>query len=192
MNYTSDRSGGRSTVREESTSLLSRTRGLASLLLVILVITAIFVIGRVPVHRTNITHTDPEGDVSNPDCDIVRIKSFLDRKNIVIEMMVAGRINNNTTASQYSYPYEYRVTIVAKMVDDDEAHIYVIRYKNGSLGPASDARAVTENDTLTIFFPLSEFVSGSYMIGLEGWASDYNWVDRTPSDRNATVARLLF
>lgn len=192
MNYTSNRSGEESKSKETSTSLLSRKRGLASLLLVILVISAIFVIGRVPVHRANIEHKDPEGDVSNPDCDIVRIKSFLDRKHIVLEMMVAGRINNSTTASQYSYPYEYRFTIVAKMLDDDEAHIYVIRYKNGSLGPSSDARAVTENNTLTIFFSLNEFVSDSYMIGLEGWASDYNWVDRTSSDRNATIARLLF
>lgn len=165
---------------------------MALVILVILVILGISVIGGLPVHRTNIEHTDSEGDVSNPNCDIVRIKSFADGKDIVLNMMVAGRIRNSTTSSQYSYPYEYRFTIAAKMLDDEEAHIYVIRYKNGALESCSDARALAENDTLTIFFPLSEFVSGSYMIGLEGWASDYNWVDRTSSDRNATIARLLF
>ena len=153
-------------------------------ILVIVFIPSIIVIGRIPVHRTIIEHSDLRGDVSDPDCDIIQIRSYLTGNDIAVEMTVAGRINISST-------YLYRLTIVARGIDDDSAHIYALTCKDGIVSQF-DLSVSTENDTMTIFFPLTQFISDSYMIGLEGWATNVSEIDMTMEDRNGTVARLLF
>jgi hypothetical protein len=152
--------------------------------LVIVMIPSIIVIGRIPVHRTKIEHLDLRGDVTDLDCDIIQIRSYLIGNDIALEMMVAGRINISST-------YLYRLTIVAKGIDDDSAHIYALTCKDGTVSQF-DLSVSTENDTMTIFFPLTQFISDSYMIGLEGTATNVHETDYTMEDRNGTVARLLF
>jgi len=170
---------------------LTRRKSIAGIFFVIIVSSVIIVIGQIPVHRTNIQHSDMIGDVSNANIDIVLVKSFLNGSNVSLEMTVAGRIMNSTVNERY----EYRLIVVAKGLVDTKAHVYTCYYDNGSTWPYS-LRSFSKNDTLTILFPIATFISDSYMIGLEGVASVSSSIeierDYTPEDRNGTIARILF
>ena len=171
------------TSKAQPTSILFGKRTLAIVVLIVM-ISSIIVVGQSPVHRTNIEHSDLRNDVLDPNCDIIQIRSYLSGNDITLEMTVAGRINISST-------YLYRLTIVAKHSDEDSAHIYALTCKDGTVSQF-DLSVSIENDTITIFFPLTQFISNSYMIGLEGWASNMSETDMTMEDRNGTVARLLF
>ncbi len=156
-----------------------------------IVITSILIIGLQPVHRTTIEHSDIENDVSDSNIDIISIRSYLNESDIILQMTVLGTILNSTADSNY----EYRLIIVARGVIDDRSHIYTCYYANGTTWPY-DFQATPENNTLVIVFPLTIFLSDSYMIGLEGIATvsgnDGVERDQTEEDRNGIVARLLF
>ncbi len=169
---------------------LGRTKILASITLVVVTLSGIIVIGQLPVHRTNIEHSDVEGDVIDMNIDIILIKSYLEGNSITLQMKVVGRVMNNTS----SLEYEYRIIVVARGFDDESAHIYTCFYSDGDITP-NYLQAYTTNDTLTILFPLTAFLHGSFMVGLEGSASmSGNGVERdlTVEDRNGTIAKLLF
>jgi hypothetical protein len=178
-------------------SKLPRRRVLAVIIIVVIGIPSIIFIGHMPVHRTNITHTDPEGDVSDPNSDIIRLSSNRTGNVIVIEMTVAGEIRNKTDYSPNPdspsrASYEYGISIIAKKPNEDQIRIHYIDYDYGVLDRDYNTSAHVENDTLTIYFPMYEFISGYYMIGLEGRTKTYTVDDTTGSDRDRPVARLLF
>ncbi|MBD3159435.1 MAG: hypothetical protein GF309_11645 [Candidatus Lokiarchaeota archaeon] len=159
------------------------------IIVIVIGIPSIFFIGRMPVHRTNITHTDPEGDVSDPNCDIVQITSYRDGIYVAIEMQVAGSIQENND----SLPYGYWLIIVSRGIEEGhtDSHIISLYYEDGTVSEPGLPVSV-ENDTLRLLVPFSRFNPDSYMIGLEGAASNGFEEDLTPVDRNGTVARLLF
>ena len=161
-------------------------RNIYSLVLIGLVIlTGVVVIGQMPIHRTNIQYTDVLGDVNNSDIDIIEIRSHQDGSNIVLELIVEGQIQTSTN-------YLYSISITAKGVADTSSHIYACTFQDGQLTSYGFDTEI-DNDTLRIFFPLSAFVSDSYMIGLEGHAYSPDLEeDFTSSDRDGDVARVLF
>lgn len=164
---------------------------LAIAIIIIVATSGFILIGQIPIHRTSIQNSDVENDVSDSDIDIILVRSYLEESNIVLRLTVVGKIMNNTADSSY----EYRIIIVARGINDNRAHIYTCYYANGTTWP-HNFQALCENDTLIMLFPIGEFHSDSYMIGLEGLASvsGNSGVDRdyTVSDREGTVARLLF
>ena len=176
-------------VEVEKILRLVRIKILAIITITVVAFSGIIFIGQLPVHRTNNQNSDIEGDVTDSNIDIVLIKSYLEGDYIALQMKVAGKVMNNT-----SRVYEYRIIVVAKRVGDNRSHIYTCYYSDGDLS-LDYLRAYTANDTLTILFPLAAFISGSFMIGLEGSASvGGNGLERdvTAMDRNGTIARLLF
>ncbi len=146
-------------------------------------------IGHLPIHRTNIQYSDPVGDVSEPDFDIIKVRSYIQSRNIVLELTVAGIIQTPDTDSTYSN-FIYRINVVARGINHDP-HIYSCAYQNGVVSQYGFDVEV-ENATLRIFFPLTAFISDSYMIGLEGVAQSPFEHDLTPEDRDSNIARLLF
>jgi hypothetical protein len=170
-------------------SKLPRTRVLALIIIVVIGIPSIMFIGRMPVHRTNITHTDPEGDVSDSNCDIVQITSYRDGIYVAVEMQVAGSIQENNDF----LPYGYWLIIVLRGIEEGhtDSHTINFYYENRTVSEPGLPVSV-ENDTLRLLVPFSRFNPDSYMIGLEGAASNGLEEDLTPVDRNGTVARLLF
>ncbi|MBD3160248.1 MAG: hypothetical protein GF309_15830 [Candidatus Lokiarchaeota archaeon] len=180
---------------DESRSVLSllsskaRQRPLLTLgVVAIILIPSIIVVGRTPVHRTNIRHIDPEGDVENPNIDILSVESHLSGSNIVLQMNVAGNIQNDTS-------YQYKLRIIVKDIDDRLSADYTITYYNGTLGQQYDTSLSVENNTLIVHFPISIFPPDHYMVGLEGVTdslSPLSETDKTESDWNRTIARLWF
>jgi len=176
----------------ESRSVLSflsskaRQRPLLTLgVVAIILVPTIIVVGRAPVHRTNIDHIDPEGDVENPDIDILSVRSSLSGSNIELQMNVAGNIQNGTSCS-------YKFRIVVKDIDDRLSAVYTILYYNGTLGQQYDTSLSVENSTLTVHFPISTLHPDHYMVGLESSAFTLSETDKTESDWNRTIARLWF
>ncbi|MGV9168811.1 MAG: hypothetical protein ACOC38_02600 [Promethearchaeia archaeon] len=178
---------GRSILSFLSTKLRQRPI-LALGIIAIILVPTIIVVGRTPVHRTNIEHMDPEGDVEDSSIDIIRIGSRLKGTTLVLQMVVVGKILNETQTSLYQYNFR----IVMKDMNLKETHIYRITYENGTLEPQYSTSVAVENNTLTVYFPISTFYSGEYMIGLEGRAQTPYETDTTESDRNCTIARLWF
>jgi hypothetical protein len=146
-------------------------------------------IGHLPVHRTNILHSDAQGDVPDPDFDIIQIRSYAQSWYVVLELTVAGLIQTADTNSSYS-DFLYEITVVAKGINLGP-HIYSCTYQNGIVEQYG-FDAEVENSTLRIFFPLAAFISDSYMIGLEGRAMTPFDRDLTSEDRDSPLARLLF
>ena len=152
--------------------------------LCIILVAGFLIIGQMPIHRSTVLHTDTLGDVSDPDIDIVEIESYQDGSYIVLEMVVAGEI-------QTSVDYLYRLTITARGIINSDIHVYSCTFQNGVLTSyAFDI--LYSNSTLQILFPLTAFVSDSYMIGLEGSAQSSGDEDTTDEDRDGEVSRLLF
>lgn len=160
---------------------------LVSLLLILLI--GVPTIGHLPIHRTNIQYSDPQGDVSDSDFDIIEIRSYSQFQYIVLELTVAGIIQTPDTEPTYS-EFIYRINVVARGINLGP-HIYSCAYQNGVVSQYGFDVEV-ENATLRIFFPLTAFVSDSYMIGLEGAAQYVFDEDLTPEDRDSNIARLLF
>jgi hypothetical protein len=159
-----------------------------AIILIILLI-GVPTIGHLPVHRTNILHSDLQGDVPDPDFDIIQIKSYAQSRYIVLELTVAGLIQTADTES--SYPsFLYRITVVARGINLGP-HIYSCTYQDGIVEQYG-FDAEVENSTLRIFFPLAAFISDSYMIGLEGSAQTPFDRDLISEDRDSSLARLLF
>ncbi len=170
--------------------LTSKKKVLLTVMAFIILLIGIPTISHLPVHRTNIIYTDISGDVTDPNFDIVQIRSFAEAQYIVLELTVAGVIQ--TEDSERSYPlFLYRINVVAKGLNDVTAHIYACTFRNGVRNPHGFDTEV-ENATLRIFFPWTFFIPDSYMIGLEGRASNGLENDYTLSDRNSAIARLLF
>ena len=145
-------------------------------------------IGHLPVHRTNILHSDAQGDVPDPDFDIIQIRSYAQSQYVVLELTVAGLIQTADTES--SYPdYLYRIIVVARGLNHGP-HVYSCKYQDGIVEQYG-FDAEVENSTLRIYFPLTAFVSDSYMIGLEGSDQYTLDCDLTPEDRDSSLARLL-
>ncbi|MFW9786176.1 MAG: hypothetical protein ACFFE2_12565 [Candidatus Thorarchaeota archaeon] len=169
--------------------LLNRKQSalLASFLIVLLI--GIPTIGHLPIHRTNIQYSDPLGDVSDPDFDVIEIRSYIRFQNIILELTVAGTIQTPDTWSSYS-DFIYRINVVARGINR-AAHIYSCAYQNGVVDQYGFDVEVA-NSTLRIFFPMTAFISDSYMIGLEGVAQSPFEDDLTPEDRDSNIARLLF
>lgn len=157
--------------------------------LLIVLLVGIPTIGQLPIHRTNIQYSDPQGDVSDPNFDIIEIKSYSELRYIVLELTVAGTIQTSETGSLYG-GFIYRINVVAKGINL-APHIYSCAYQNGVVSQYGFDTEV-ENATLRIFFPLTAFISDSYMIGLEGCAQSPLEDDLTPEDRDANLVRLLF
>jgi hypothetical protein len=158
-------------------------------IIIIILLIGVPTIGHLPVHRTNILHSDPQGDVPDPDFDIIQIRSYAQSLYVVLELTVAGLIQTADTNSSYSN-FLYEITVVAKGINLGP-HIYSCTYQNGVVEQYG-FDAEVENSTLRIFFPLAAFISDSYMIGLEGRAQYSFDRDLTPEDRDSSLARLLF
>lgn len=173
-------------------SKLPRTRVLALIIIIVIGIPGVFFIGRMPVHRTNITHTDPEGDVSDSNIDIVQLRSYRTGNDIALEITVAGEIRNVTDSSPYPDPYDYRITIITRRPNEEGTPAYRVSYTNGTLGLQYDTRANVDNNTLTIFLPLYEIDSRYYIIDIKGTARTYTETDTTEADSDRPVERLLF
>ncbi|MBN2229354.1 MAG: hypothetical protein JW779_07140 [Candidatus Thorarchaeota archaeon] len=158
-------------------------------IVVVVLLIGIPTIGHLPVHRTSFVYEDVQADVSDPDFDIIQVKSYAQTRYIVLELTVAGLIQ--TSDSEFSDPnHLYRITVVARGVDRG-VHIYSCKYQSGVIEQYGfDFQIV--NSTLRIFFPFTAFVSDSYMIGLEGSAQYTFDRDLTPEDRDSPLARLLF
>ncbi len=185
---------------EEVTHLLRvssrKTRLIAALIIMSVAVAGIVVVGRQPVHRTDIEHTDTLGDVIDADIDIIGIRSYLNGTELYLQMTVAGRIVTDTTR------YQYEMLVIAKSLDGGDhiitngssGHIYALfAYMNGSVAPSLySPRSHADGSTLTIAVSLSMFSSGSYMIGLEGIAKNGLEQDYTPEDRDSEIPRLLF
>lgn len=172
-------------------SNLSLKKLLLVALVLVIVVSSFLIIGLQPVHRANIEHTDIEDDVFDSNIDIISVSSHLEENDLILRMTVVGTILNNTADTSY----EYRLIIVARGLIDNRTHVYTCYYANGTTWPYA-FQALPENNTLVIVFPLTIFLSDSYMIGLEGIATvsgnDGVERDQTEEDRNGTVARLLF
>ncbi|MHA1907165.1 MAG: hypothetical protein ACW98Y_07710 [Candidatus Thorarchaeota archaeon] len=164
---------------------LPRTHILIVIVLATLFLSSFLIIAQSPVHHTDIEYSDALGDASDPDVDIIRLRSYREDQNIVLEMTVAGQI-------QTSSNHLYRITIVAKGIADDNSHVYSCTFIDGEL-TAFDFDTEVDNDTLRIYFPLSAFIMDSYMIGLEG-DTDAPGLgeDFTGLDRDGEVSRFLF
>jgi hypothetical protein len=160
---------------------------LVSLLIIILI--GVPMVGHLPVHRTNIQYSDPQGDVSDSDFDIIEIRSYIQFQYIILELTVAGIILTPDAQSSYS-DFIYRINVVAREINRDP-YIYSCAYRNGVVEQYGFDVEV-DGATLRIFFPLTAFLLGSYMIGLEGAAQYPFDEDLTPEDRNSSIARLLF
>ncbi|MFW9803980.1 MAG: hypothetical protein ACFFFC_15060 [Candidatus Thorarchaeota archaeon] len=157
--------------------------------MIIVVLLGTSIIGNLPVHRTNIVHIDPLGDVSDSNFDIVRICSYAERDNIVLELTVAGEIQ--TLESSSNPTFLYRIIVVARGLETNP-HIYACTF-DGEVIKQYGFDYEVENSTLRIFFPLTAFVHDSFMIGLEATTgSPYADQDLTLEDRNSPIARLLF
>ncbi len=167
-----------------------RTRLIATVTIVLVAVAGIIVVGQLPVHRTNIEHSDPLGDVADADIDIVEIRSYLNGTELYLQLTVAGRIVKTNATTRY----QYKIIPVAKRISEDSsAHIYELGYTNGSMAVSSfSARAYVNGATLTIVVPISMFSQGEYMIGLEGIAQAALEQDFTPEDRDGEVAHLWF
>jgi hypothetical protein len=166
-----------------------KTRLIAASIIILVAVSGITVIGQMPVNRTNIQHSDPAGDVADPNIDIVLIKSYLNGTDLYLQMTVAGEIvETNSTVG-----YQYKLIIVAKGLSEDaHAHIYALSYDNGSMEISSaSAHPYVNGSTLTIVVPISILVQGDYMIGLEGAAMGLG-ADYTTEDRDGQVAHLWF
>ncbi len=166
-----------------------KTRLIAAVIIIVIAVSAITVIGQMPVNRTNIDHSDPVGDVTDPKIDIVLIKSYLNGTDLYLQMTVAGEI----VVTNATIGYQYKLIIVAKGVSEDaSAHIYALSYDNGSMETSSfSARPHVNGSTLTIVVSISILVQGDYMIGLEGVAEGLG-ADYTAEDRDGQVAHLWF
>ena len=174
---------GRTTI-SQLRARLPRTRFLAAAVLIIVVVPSIIVVEQMPVNGTNIEHSDSVGDVSNPNIDIVQIRSYLNGTDLYLELTVAGSIVeiNKTTL------YQYRLTIVTKGVEADVGiAIYQITYQNGSVSGCS-AYGYAKGDTLTLVVSIYAITSGLYMTGLEGRATSGSETDYTSPDRSSEVA----
>ncbi|MHA2135698.1 MAG: hypothetical protein ACXAEN_20065 [Candidatus Thorarchaeota archaeon] len=182
--------------KEHIVSKFPRKTGVVILIFVILISSGVLILGQQPLHRTSIEHSDVEGDMIDQDIDIIEIKSFLQGENLVLQLKVTGIIHSISSSDpDDSSEYQYRLIVVAKGLEDDDAHIYVCSYIYGIISQY-DFEAEAENDTLVIYFPLSAFVFNSYMIGLEGRAlvtgNNGIEVDYTQEDRTGPINRWLF
>lgn len=168
-----------------------KARLIAALIIIVVAVAGIAMIGQMPVNRTNIEHSDPVGDVTDPNIDIVLIKSYLNGTDLYLQMTVAGKI----VVTNSTIGYLYKLIIVAKGVSEDaSAHVYTLSYDNGSMELSSfsdSVRPYVNGSTLTLVVPISILVQGDYMIGLEGAAMAYG-ADYTAEDRNGQVAHLWF
>ncbi|MDF1537947.1 MAG: hypothetical protein P1Q69_03500 [Candidatus Thorarchaeota archaeon] len=170
------------------TARLPRTRVLAVIVLVIIAVPSIVIVGQQPVHRTEIEHTDPEGDVTDPDIDIIQIKSYLNGTDLFLELTVAGSI----VETSGEIGYLYRLEIITKGLAADIGIVtYRVTFENGTVTGYSTYGYVKEN-TLTIVVSIYTLRDVSYMVGLEGKAQSYFEADETLPDRNGTVAHLWF
>ena len=154
----------------------------------IILLIGVPIIGQLPVHKTNILYSDAQGDVPDPDFDIIQIKSYAQFQYIVLELTVAGLIQTPDTEASYS-DFIYRINVVAIGIDR-HCHIYSCAYQDGVITQYGFDVEI-ENSTLRIFFPLTAFISDSYMIGLEGVAQYAFGEDLTPEDRDSKLVRLL-
>lgn len=164
-----------------------RKRTVLVLLTIATITLGISIIGSIPVHRTIILYADPLGDVSDSNFDIIQIRSFVEASYIVLELTVTGAIQ---TLDTMTYPdFLYRVNVVARGLSS-EPHIYSCVYDGEKINQYGFDFEV-DNSTLRIFFPLTAFVSDSYMIGLEASTASIE-EDLTPEDRDSPISRLLF
>jgi len=176
-------------VRFRTILFVSRKQSALFMTLLLILLIGVPTIGHLPIHRTNIQYSDPQGDVLDPDFDIIEIKSYIQFQIIVLELTVAGIIQTPDTEPTYS-DFIYRINVVARGINHCP-HIYSCAYQNGVVSQYGFDVEV-ENATLRIFFPLTAFISDSYMIGLEGVAQTPFEDDLTPEDRVSNIARLLF
>ncbi len=167
----------------------SRTSIFVSISIILLMLSLLY-IGYLPVHRTQISHTDSEGDITDPNADILSYRSYRQGFFIVLELVVAGEIISGDIDDVSGYLY--RLSIVGKFVGSNDSHIYSCAFQDGIVESYLLDSEIQE-DTLRIFFPLSIFLKGSYMIGLE--ASAYSVLDEEDlgaEDREADIQHLLF
>jgi hypothetical protein len=167
---------------------LFKRRTVLLILALAIILLGIGIIGNLSVHRTNIVRTDPIGDVTDPDFDILQIKSFAESQHVVLELTVAGVIQ---TLDTVPFPnFLYRLIVVARGLETN-AHIYACTY-DGDVIHQYEFDFEIDNSTLRIFFPMTAFVHDSYMIGLEASAGTPLEEDFTPEDRDSPVSKLLF
>ena len=170
----------------------ARSRKIATILFSTLVIfVGLSYVGTLPVHRISISHVDEIGDVSDPNADIVSYRSYPKNNYIVLELVVAGNIISDPDLL-ISSNYMYRLTVVAKFLGNNRTHIYSCRFQDGEVG-SYFLDSEVYNGTLLIFFPFSQFIPDSYMIGLEASAySIFGDEDLGLEDRDSQIQHLIF
>lgn len=160
-------------------------------MLILAIFVSISYIGTLPVHRISISHIDEIGDVSDPNADIVSYRSYPEHNYIVLELVVAGIIISDPD-SVIPSNYMYRLTVVAKCPGDNRTHIYSCTFKDGVVSQYFLDSEVY-NGTLRIFFPFSQFIPDSYMIGLEASAySVFGYENLGLEDRDSEIQHLFF
>ncbi|MFW9989049.1 MAG: hypothetical protein ACFFC3_10360 [Candidatus Odinarchaeota archaeon] len=170
--------------------MISRNNKIIGILLILstlITIPIIWYIGNLPIphHRTDIIITDPLGDVSDPDVDIIEIRSYKSsewRQNFsstpyffVLELTVEGTIR---------YQYLYSINIV--VTNDEGASIHHCDYYNGRQS-SYNLDVEVENSTLKMYFPVNSLLHNAYMTGLEGVANNVIEEDLTGDDRDNPI-----
>ncbi|MFX0013385.1 MAG: hypothetical protein ACFFB2_02030 [Promethearchaeota archaeon] len=136
----------------------------------------------VPQHQFDFELTDVREDVNDSYVDIIKYGSFKQGKNVVLYLEVATLINLSSL---------YRLFIVAKTTNDNEAHIYNNEVQGGT-EQNYQSEVIIDGNRLEVFFSTDRFISNSYMVGIEAGAHSFASEDSTPSARdNPLKTRFL-
>ena len=139
----------------------------AILFLIILTILSMIDFYAEPVHRVNIHHTDPMGDVENPDIDIIQIGSYEEENNIVLALTVDGIIQSNEESLEKdNESFRYELTIITRNNNDQVIIIYHIIFVNGKVQNYNFSSRIY-GDTLRIFIEKDTFPMDVFIVGLE-------------------------
>lgn len=131
----------------------------------------------IPQHQFEFELSDVTEDVNISYIDIVAYGSYRQGKNVVLYLEVLGQINTSAI---------YQLIIVAKYPNNDIAHIYRNEVDNGTEDFYQSVVAINGN-RLEVYFPMDQFTTNSYMIGIQARALGFASDDTTPSARNNTL-----
>ncbi|WP_455142620.1 hypothetical protein [Candidatus Hodarchaeum mangrovi] len=135
----------------------------------------------IPQHQFNFELTDTLNDVNDSQIDIIRYGSFKQKDAVVLYLEVTGVINTSLN---------YRLFIVAKTPGEESAHIY---FNDVTEGKESNYQSVVivDGNRLEVHFSQKQFITNSYMTGVEVSASSFSEEDNTPSARDNPLKTLF-